>query len=157
MALRIGRQFYATYRPEAHVVFIRARAESLPFASESFDVVNCSLALPYTRNALAMREVARVLRPGGLFLLKIHHARYYLRELWQGLLTLDLLRAIHGGRVLAAGTIYHLVRRQPRSKFLNESYQTRWLLRRESAKQELILEREQNNTNPLTPAFVLRK
>jgi SAM-dependent methyltransferase len=157
LSLRMSREFYATYLPEARVAFIRAGAESLPFAPESFDLVNCGLALPYMRNARTIAEVARVLRPGGVFLLKIHHARYYLRELWHGLTAGDLLSVIHGGRVLTAGTLYHLVRRQPRATLLNESYQTRWLLRRELAKHGLVIEREQINTNPLTPAFVIRK
>ncbi len=130
---------------------------SLPFAPDSFDLVNCRLALPYMRNARAIAKVARVLRPGGLFLLKIHHARYYLRELWQGLSAGDPLSVVHGARVLAAGTLYHLVRRQLRVRLLNESYQTRWLLRRELAKHGMVIEREQIKTNPLTPAFVIRK
>lgn len=157
LGLRMGREFYATHLPEARVTFIQAAIESLPFPPDSFDLVNCSLALPYTRNARAITEVARVLRPGGVFLLKIHHARYYLRELWQGLTESDPESVIHGGRVLAAGTLYHLVRRQPWVRFLNESYQTRWLLRRELARCGLMIEREQTKTNPLTPAFVIRK
>jgi SAM-dependent methyltransferase len=157
MGLSIGREFYATHLPQARVAFTRARAESLPFASDSFDVVNCSLALPYMRNARAIGEVARVLRPGGVFLLKIHHARFYLRELWRGVTTGDLPSVVHGARVLVAGTLYHLVRRQPRVWPLNESYQTRWLLRRELTKHGMVIEREQARTNPLAPAFVIRK
>jgi len=157
LGVRMGREFYTTDLPEARVAFIRAAAESLPFAPDSFDLVNCRLALPYMRNARAIAKVARVLRPGGLFLLKIHHARYYLRELWQGLSAGDPLSVVHGARVLAAGTLYHLVRRQLRVRLLNESYQTRWLLRRELAKHGMVIEREQIKTNPLTPAFVIRK
>ena len=158
LGLRMGREFFATHLPEARVAFVRALGESLPFEPDSFDLVHCGLALPYMDNARAFAEVARVLRPGGLFLLKIHHARYYLRRFWrEGVTAGDILAAIHGGRVLAAGTLYHLVRRQPRTKLLNESYQTRWLLRRELAKHGLFLEREQSHTNPLTPAFVIRK
>lgn len=155
--LVMGREFYADHLPEARVAFINSGAESLPFPPESFDLVNCGLALPYTRNARAIAEVARVLRPGGIFLLKIHHARYYLHEFWRGLTAGDLLSVIHGGRVLAAGTLYHLARRQPWMKFLNESYQTRWLLRRELGRHGLVIERERTNTNQLTPAFVIRK
>jgi SAM-dependent methyltransferase len=158
MGLRMGREFYAAHRPDARIKFIRSGGESLPFAAESFDLVNCGLALPYMHNGRAIAEIARVLRPGGVFLLKIHHARYYLQELWQGLTRRKLLPVIHGGRVLATGTLYHLARRQPpRVKFLDESYQTRWLLRRELAKHGLFIEREQINTNPMTPAFVICK
>lgn len=157
LGLRMGREFYATHLPDARVAFVRAGAEALPFAPDSFDVVNCGLALPYMDNARAFAEVARVLRPGGIFLLKIHHARYYLRELWAGLAARNLSSVIHGGRVLTAGTLYHIAQRQPRIRLLNEAYQTRWLLRRELAKHGLVLEREQSKTNPLTPAFVICK
>jgi ubiquinone/menaquinone biosynthesis C-methylase UbiE len=153
----MGQEFYATHLPEARVAFVRAGAELLPFGSNSFDVVACGLALPYMRNARAVAEVARVLRRGGIFLLKIHHARFYLRQLWRGLITGDPVAVIHSGRVLAAGTLYHLVRRQPWMRFLNESYQTKWLLQRELAKHGLVIEREQMKTNRLTPAFVIRK
>lgn len=114
-ALRMGRELYASRLPQAKVAFARATAESLPFDDESFDVANCGLALLYTDNASAVGEVARVLRPGGMFLLKIRHARFYLRLLWRGLARLEISSVIHGGRVLAAGALYHLTGQQPRA------------------------------------------
>ena len=156
-ALRMGREVYETHLPGAKIAFAKSAAESLPFADASFDVVNCGLALPYTDNARVIAEVARVLRPGGMFLLKIHHARYYLDLLRRGLARLEVSSVIYGGRVLAAGTLYHLTGRQPRVRFLNESFQTRRLLRRELSKHGLSIEREHVNTNPLTPHFVISK
>lgn len=156
-ALRMGREFYRAHLPHANVAFVRGRAESLPFAANSFDVVNCGLALPYTHNSRAIAEVARVLRPGGMFLLKIHHARYYMRELRGGLTARNVSSVIYAGRVLAAGMIYHLTGKQPRVRFLDESFQTRWLLRRELARHGMVIDREQANSNPLTPAFVIYK
>lgn len=155
-ACRMGREVYAARLPDARVSFVLGVAESLPFAPDSFDVVNCGLALPYTNNARALAEVARVLRPDGLFLLKIHHARYYLRELRRGLFSRDLTTIIYATRVLAAGAIYHLTGRQPVGvRFLNEAFQTRWLLSRELAKCGLRIDRERSDSNPLTPAFVI--
>lgn len=156
-ALRMGRELYAAHLPRAKVAFAAAAAESLPFADATFDVVNCGLALPYMDNASAIGEVARVLRPGGMFLLKIHHARHYLQLLWRGLARLEISSVILGGRALAAGTLYHLTGRQPRVRPLNESFQTRWLLRRELRRRGLLLDREHVNTNPLTPYFVIFK
>ncbi len=157
VSLRMGRTFYGTHLPEARIAFIRAPAEMLPFATESFDLVNCGLALPYMHNARAIAEAARVLRREGIFLLKIHHPRYYLRELWLGLNNCDLLSVVHSARALIAGSLYHLTRRQPQTWLLNESYQTEWMLRRELAKHGMFIERAQLQTNPLTPAFVIRK
>ena len=155
-ALRMGREFYADNIPHANVAFVKAQAERLPFASETFDLVNFGLALPYTHNPSALAEIERVLRPEGRCLLKIHHFKYYLIKLRKGLMEADLLSMIHCGRVLTNGTIYHLTRRQPMTKLLNETYQTRWLLKRELANSEMMIDRERPS-NPAAPAFVIRK
>ncbi len=157
IGLTMGNELYSQSVPEARVGFLKAQAEELPFASESFDLVNCGLALPYTHNPRAISEVERVLRPGGLFLLKIHHVRYYLLKLKNGLIGADVLSMIHCGRVLTTGAIYHLSGRQPMTKILNETFQTRWLLRRELAGNGMAIDSELPDTNPAAPAFIIRK
>jgi SAM-dependent methyltransferase len=55
----------------ANVEFRRADAEDLPFADASFDLVSCRIAPHHFADAQRfVCEVARVLRPGGLFLLE---------------------------------------------------------------------------------------
>ncbi|MGW6374754.1 class I SAM-dependent methyltransferase [Rhodococcus sp. NPDC055112] len=57
------------------VPLVQAGAESLPFADQSFDIA-CSAfgAVPFVADsALVMREVARVLRPGGLWVFAVNH------------------------------------------------------------------------------------
>jgi len=157
-ACRMGHDFYTTHAPTARVRFVYGRAEALPFASGSFDLVNCGLALPYMDNARAIDEIGRVLRPGGILLLKIHHVRYYLRDLWQGLMSRKLLTMLHAGRVLVVGTIYHLTRSQTDTRLLgNETFQTRWLLRRELSRRGFDIECERTDSDPWTPAFVISK
>jgi hypothetical protein len=122
--------------------------------------VNCRLALPYTRNGAALSEMARVLRPGGLLLLKIHHARFYLDRAWLALRSGRLRPAASAFRVLLAGALYHLTFRQPQSRFLaREVFQTRWLLQRILSAVGLAIRRELRNSdsNPRTPIFVIEK
>lgn len=153
-----GRELFGSHAPGARVAFVRAAAESLPFAGGSFDVVICRLALPYTDNARCLSELARVLRPGGALLLKIHHARYYARKLRGGLRAARPASALHAARVLAAGLLYHLTGRQPRARLLGrETFQTERLLRRELARCGLEIRRELRDSNPLTPSFLIFK
>ena len=58
-----------------HTKVLRARAEELPFADDSFDTVVSTLVLcGVDDQEQALREVRRVLRPGGRFLF-IEHVR----------------------------------------------------------------------------------
>lgn len=153
-----GRELFATHAPAARVAFARAAAESLPFEAGSFDVAVCRLALPYTDNARCLGELARVLRPGGALLLKIHHARYYLRKLRDGLRSGQTLSALHAARVLTAGLVYHVTGRQPRTRVPSrETFQTITMLRRELARHGLEIGRELRDSNPLTPSFLIFK
>jgi SAM-dependent methyltransferase len=153
-----GGELFALHKPKARVVFVRSAAERLPFQAGCFDVVVCRLALPYTNNAQTFAEVARVLRSGGVLLLKIHHARYYLRKLWRGLLSRQFLSALHAARVLIAGVTYTFSGRQPSSNLqIGETFQTEWMLRRELARQKLTISRELPDSNPATPSFLIIK
>jgi ubiquinone/menaquinone biosynthesis C-methylase UbiE len=61
----------AAERGTLNVEFAIADAEELPFGDSSFDLVTCRIAahhFPHPEHSL--REVKRVLRPGGLFLLQ---------------------------------------------------------------------------------------
>ena len=154
----IGRELFGGLENEARVAFACAAAERLPFQNGSFDAVICRLALPYTHNARALAEIARVLKPGGTLLLKIHHARYYLRKLWTGLQMAEVLPMVHATRVLLAGVLYHVIGRQVRVRLLSpETFQTEWLLRRELERCKMTIDGELSDSNRETPVFVIRK
>lgn len=151
-----GRELFAAV-PAARVAFVRSVAESLPFLHNSFDAVIWRLALPYTDNARALAEMARVMSPEGVLLLKIHHARFYLQKFWSGFLARDIYSMVHSGRVLAAGVLYHLTGRQIRNRLLSaETFQTEWLLRRELARCGLEIGQQMPSSNPLTPFFLVK-
>lgn len=153
-----GRELFARHAPGAHVVFACATAESLPFLDNAFDVAICRLALPYTHNARCLFELARVLRPGGMLLLKIHHARYYASKFRKGIASAQLPSALHAARVLLAGSIYQVTGRQPRLRFPSrETFQTVALLRRELARCGLEIKKPMGDSNPLTPSFLILK
>lgn len=154
---RAGRDLLASINPNIRVAFVRGGAETLPFISNSFDVVVCRLALPYTNNIKTVAEIARVLRMDGRVFLKIHHLRYYLRDLHKSITSVDLPLLVHTTRVLLAGFFYHITGYQPRTFPSSETFQTLSLLRKELLKAGLHIVNEMKDSNPLTPSFVIAR
>ena len=150
-----GRRLFRQHQPGSRVAFLRATAEDVPLASASVDVVVCRLVLPYTDNARALAEIARVLRPGGVLLLKFQHARFYFRELATGLTQRHFKSVVHACRVLVAGAVYHLTGSQPRRWISGESFQTMWLLRRELARNGLEIQHILRDSPPATPMLLI--
>ena len=67
-------QIEAAARRAGRVVYARARAEAVPFASASFDAVVICLTLEHLDPfEPAVEEVARLLQPGGRFVLFLNH------------------------------------------------------------------------------------
>jgi SAM-dependent methyltransferase len=68
--LRAARDFIRG-RGVPHVTYVAGDVEGLPFGAGRFDVVTCRIAPHhFARPAAAVREVARVLTPGGTFLVQ---------------------------------------------------------------------------------------
>lgn len=159
-AVEIARRQFANEGCDGRVEFFCSPAESLPFTNNSFEVVMCRLALPYVGNAQALSEMARVLRPGGLLILKIHHLRYYSRRLWAALRRAEIRNAAAIARIILSGTVYHLTGRQPtRGLKPREVFQTRWKLNRMFARLGLEVRGELQNSdsNARTPVLLIEK
>ena len=141
------------------VGFSRANGASLPFADASFDVVLCQIAIPYMNNRQTIAEVARVLRPGGVFLLKIHAPAFYFGMLPERFKTLNP-KQIAYPLICLAGSVWHsLTGKQLEKGFWRgkEIFQTRRFLKREFSKNNLRIERELEDTNKQTPSFYIVK
>jgi ubiquinone/menaquinone biosynthesis C-methylase UbiE len=81
-----------------------ARAEHLPFRDASFDGAVMKVVLPYTDEQMAVREVARVLRPGAAWELSAHGLGYYLRSL----LLSPLPRRVYAARTILNTLVYRV-------------------------------------------------
>ena len=154
----VGRQLFAGRHLAGRVAFARGLAESLPCGSDAFDLIICRLALPYTRNSQALAEMARVLRPEGLILLKYHHARFYLAGLKRAIAAADIHAMLHTMRVLIAGTVYLLTGRQPNNRILgSECFQTESRIARELSRHGLVIRNATSDSTPRTPSLVVIK
>jgi len=155
---RAGRELFKLEQQNARVAFVRTAAERLPFCASSFDLVICRLALPYTDNARAFAEMARVLRPGGALLLTFHHPRYYVLKLADAVRSRHVKSVIHACRVLLAGAVYLATGSQPRGRLTGgETFQTMRMLRRELAPHGLAVRAVLPDSVPAAPSVRIEK
>jgi SAM-dependent methyltransferase len=142
----------------ARVAFANASAEWLPFLSGTFDVAVCRIALPYMNNRQALSEIARVLRPGGRLLLKIHAPHYYVAKMKSGLTERNWLSTIHAIRTLVTGAVYHVTGKQFRNRFMGyEVFQSNRRLRGDLKRCGMRVVSEMPDSNRLSPSFVCEK
>ena len=155
----VASEFFKRINSENRVAFTRSDGESLPFAAESFDVVLCRVALPYMDNRRTIAEIGRVLRPGGVFLLKTHAPAFYLGMIRQRWKSFSPKQIAYPLICLAGGTWHLLTGKQLRDGFWKgkEVYQTRGFLEREFEKNNLRIIGFLSDTNVETPSFVIKK
>jgi SAM-dependent methyltransferase len=111
----------------AGLTICRAAAEALPFASGAFDGVVCKVVIPYTDEARAVAEIARVLRPGGVARVSFHGLGYSLRYF---LTDRDWKRRLYAARVMANTLLYTLMGRRLPGFWGDTIYQSERRLRR---------------------------
>ena len=150
----VGCRLFARHYPGLPAYFATAAAEHLPFPNGTFDLVLCRVSIPYTDNRAALAEISRVLRPGGMLLLKIHHLRYYTRKFMDGIRNRDPLFSIHALRVLVSGAIFHFTGKQPSNGILlRESFLTEGRLQKELSRAGLAITGSLPDSNPQTPSY----
>ncbi|MBM4149955.1 MAG: class I SAM-dependent methyltransferase, partial [Lentisphaerae bacterium] len=114
-----GREMAEAWARGLDVGFVEARTEALPIETGTADLVIARLLLPYVRMAAAVREMARVLKTGGVALIQVHAFRYY----WSNLLARRRSPAelAYYGRPLVAGVLFALTGRQPSHRWFRET------------------------------------
>ena len=104
----IGKGASAICDDTERMMFVQSEGELLPFANESFDVILCRVALPYMNNRDTISEVARVMKPGGAFLLKTHAPLFYFGMIGERLKSLNPKMLIYPILCLAA-SFWHVI------------------------------------------------
>ncbi len=89
---------------------VRASAHNLPFPDGHFSNVLCRVALNYMHQPTALREMARVLAPGGVLYVRVEGPGYDLDTISHSRHWRPVLGGLRG---LALGVRLHLTGRQP--------------------------------------------
>lgn len=155
----VANEFVRKLEVVDNIQFARSRGETLPFGNESFDVVICRLALPYMNNKLVIAEVARVLRPGGVFLLKTHTIAFYFGILKRRFLSFSLRQYAYPIICLIGG-VWHLFTGKQLYTGIwkgKEVFQTRGFLGREFQKHNLKITCTLADHNIQSHSFLITK
>ena len=129
----------------------RAKAEELPFRDGSLDGVVCKVVIPYTDEARAIAEIARVLRPNGVACISFHGLGYSLRYLTRG----SWRHRVYAARVIVNTVVYTLTGQRLPGFVGDTLYQNRERLQRYYSEAELEVVREHPSpTFMKAPVFI---
>jgi len=155
----VGRKLFVKRGFGERVSFLCGSGNEIPFADASFDVIICRGALMFMDNQKALAEMSRVLRPGGVFLLRVLAPLYYWGKIKEGIRIRHYKSSIHALRVLAAGEWYLLTGRQSFSSLTagGEIFRTSKSLSRDLERVGLKIVREMPDTEASGPSFLVTK
>ncbi|HUO14466.1 MAG TPA: class I SAM-dependent methyltransferase [Verrucomicrobiae bacterium] len=111
--------------------FICSRGEALPFASCSFHRVIANVALPYMNISRALKEIHRVLVPGGTMLCSLHPVSFTIDEFRR--VQQKPKAALYRLCVLANGVLFHVT-----GLNLGETFQTERGIRIAASRAHLV-------------------
>lgn len=108
-------------------LLVCGHGEQLPFKDASFSHVRSGVALPYMQIPVTIREIFRVLHPGGLVRISLHPWTMTLSELVHAMRAGNLRNIVFRCYILLDGLYFHLTGRQfgvPLKRTWCESFQT---------------------------------
>lgn len=117
-SVEIGRKLAPIWSDDGSVAFQVASIGKLPCDDNSMDLVVAKLVLPCVHVEDAMKEMARVLRVGGLLFIQYHTYDYYLHSLFRR--DGNFKRKIFCLRAILTGMLYSVFRFQPRHKLFSD-------------------------------------
>ena len=107
------------------IPMVACKGEAIPFADASFDLVVSRLALPYMHIPTALREIRRVLLPGGRFWATLHLPRMAVNRIKIGIRELRLAEVAYQSAAIANAALLTVTDLQiPRIHHMIESVQT---------------------------------
>jgi ubiquinone/menaquinone biosynthesis C-methylase UbiE len=119
-ALELGRSL------ASRITFVQGRAEALPFANGQFDLVVARVSLAYTSIPQSLKEIRRVLKPGG----KLWMALHTFAVPWEAARRSNWRGKIFFGYIVVNSLLFHLVQREFALLGRHESFQTEHGMRR---------------------------
>ena len=108
----------------SNIKLLSASGENLPFEDEYFDLVFSRVALPYMNINKALREFARVLKPGGDLWLTLHPASMVFSRAKHSARAGNLKDLVFCGFVLFNGTLFNYAGTQASFLGRQETFQT---------------------------------
>jgi ubiquinone/menaquinone biosynthesis C-methylase UbiE len=113
-----------------NVTLLVAPGEKLPFEDGCMDFVFSRVSLPLMRIDPALKEMHRVLRPGGEVWLVLHTCSMYTRRIWHSLRRGHVKDAVFCCFVILNGMVFSLLGKQLSWLGQPEAYQTRRSMRK---------------------------
>lgn len=107
-----------------NIKLLCAEGEKLPFPHEFFDLVFSRVAFPYMDISKALREVSRVLTPGGDLWLSLHPASSVFSRIRHSARTGNLKDVVFSGYILLNGLLFNYFGHQIRFFGRQETFQT---------------------------------
>ena len=156
---KVGSEVSKAFDDGNKLNYMLSMGEDLPFADESFDVVLCRVALPYMHNKKTISEVSRVLRSGGVFLLKTHSPMFFADLLKTRLKTLSPKQVVYPLLCIFNGMFHSLTGKQFYKGFWNgkQVFQTKNFLTKEFLKNNMKIDGVLPDDNAISPSFRIIK